>query len=111
MDSLESDVLELAKRCPKKMKNGPCGSSSEGQCEIGGLCVWKEIYDNLKDKDRLSILDNVLGTEKYGYSPYSDKKTESFLDKKRFVVTTEIDPPKGTDLSRIKEFLENITQA
>ncbi len=108
MDPKETDVLELSKRCPKKMKNGPCGSSSEGRCEVGGLCVWKEVYNRLKKNDKLSILDNVLGAEKYGYSPYSDKKAPSFMDAKGFIVTTELDPPRGVDLSKMKRFLKNI---
>lgn len=108
MGSIETDVIELSKRCPKNMKNGPCGSSFGGRCEVGGLCVWKEIYDRLKKADRLSILDNVLGAEKYGYSPYSDKKVKSFMDSKRFVITTEMEPPKGSDLSKIKRFLKNV---
>jgi len=103
-----ADVLELSKRCPKKMKNGPCGSSSGGRCEVGGLCVWKEIHDRLKKEGNLSILDNVLGAEKYGYSPYCDKKTASFMDAKGFVVTTELDPPKGVNLSKMKRFLKNV---
>lgn len=108
MTSIEIDILELSKRCPKRMKNGPCGSSFDGRCEVGGLCVWNEIYDKLKDDDKISILDNVIGAEKYGYSPYSDKKAKSFLDKEGFVITTELDPPKGTDISKVKKFLENV---
>ncbi|MEA3344019.1 MAG: methylenetetrahydrofolate reductase C-terminal domain-containing protein [archaeon] len=108
MDSAEKDVLELSLRCPKKMKNGPCGSSFDGRCEVGGFCVWKEIYGRLKEEGKLSVLDNVLGAEKFGYSPYSDKKAESFMDSKRFVITTEIEPPKGADLSKVKRFLGNV---
>ncbi len=108
MTPKETNILELSKRCPKKMKNGPCGSSSNGRCEVGGLCVWTEIYHQLKKAGNISILDNVLGAEKYGYSPYSDKKAPSFMDTKGFIVTTELDPPKGTNLSKIKTFLKNI---
>jgi len=108
MSQKETDVLELSKRCPKKMKNGPCGSSFEGRCEVGGLCVWNEIYERLKEDGNLSILDNVLGAEKYGYSPYCDKKVQSFMDVKGFIITTELDPPRGVSLSKMKRFLKNV---
>lgn len=110
---LEDDILELAKRCPKKMKNGPCGSSMSGRCEVGGLCIWKEIYDRLDVSDNLPILDKILGAEKFGgdTTPSAVKKHKSFIDKNKFVMTAEIDPPRGTSLAKVDAFLDNIKKS
>lgn len=45
-------------RCAKKLLNGPCGGSSNGECEVGDDkdCVWQLIYDRLK---RIGKLDNL----------------------------------------------------
>lgn len=34
-------------RCPKQLRNGPCGGASKGKCEVntGKNCVWEEIYE------------------------------------------------------------------
>lgn len=46
-------------RCAKKLLNGPCGGSRNGQCEIGPEtdCAWHLIIDRLK---LLGQLDNLL---------------------------------------------------
>ncbi len=37
-----------AGRCPKNMRNGPCGGAVDGKCEVDeGKCVWDEIYERL----------------------------------------------------------------
>ena len=45
-------------RCAKKLLNGPCGGSSDGNCEVDKdtACVWQLIYDRLK---KLNKLDNL----------------------------------------------------
>jgi methylenetetrahydrofolate reductase (NADPH) len=35
--------------CPKKLRNGPCGGSHDGWCELNDReCVWGRIYERLK---------------------------------------------------------------
>jgi methylenetetrahydrofolate reductase (NADPH) len=35
--------------CPKNQRNGPCGGSHDGRCEVGDRpCVWAEAYGRLK---------------------------------------------------------------
>ncbi len=45
-------------RCPKTLRNGPCGGSFDGNCEVDNKkkCVWVEIYDNAADLDRVNML-------------------------------------------------------
>jgi ferredoxin len=45
-------------RCPKSMLNGPCGGSSNGNCEINKemVCVWDCIIQKLKKKGKLDVL-------------------------------------------------------
>jgi hypothetical protein len=45
-------------RCPKTLRNGPCGGAFDGNCEVDNKkrCVWVEIYDNAADLDRAEML-------------------------------------------------------
>lgn len=42
-------------RCPKHLRNGPCGGSSDGKCEVNvnHECAWYLIYERLKQLDQL----------------------------------------------------------
>jgi ferredoxin len=48
-------------RCPKSMLNGPCSGSSRGKCEINSEieCIWDRIYQELKNKGKLQVLDII----------------------------------------------------
>ncbi|MDZ4862081.1 MAG: methylenetetrahydrofolate reductase C-terminal domain-containing protein [Gemmatimonadota bacterium] len=38
-----------ASHCPKGQRNGPCGGSRDGQCEVGDrACIWARAYERLK---------------------------------------------------------------
>ena len=44
--------------CAKHLKNGPCGGTVDGKCEVGGYtrpCAWIEIYKRLKKFNRLDL--------------------------------------------------------
>jgi methylenetetrahydrofolate reductase (NADPH) len=45
--------------CAKNQRNGPCGGSHDGRCEVGDRpCVWAEAYRRLKPYgEELSMLD------------------------------------------------------
>ncbi len=48
-------------RCPKQIRNGPCGGPVDGKCEVGGYtkpCAWIDIYKRLKSIDRLYLFEN-----------------------------------------------------
>ena len=46
-------------RCPKGLLNGPCGGVDKGKCEVDEEidCVWALIYKELKDKNKLHLLE------------------------------------------------------
>jgi len=46
-------------RCPKTLRNGPCGGSSDGMCEVDNLkkCVWNEIFEGAANLKREDLLD------------------------------------------------------
>jgi methylenetetrahydrofolate reductase (NADPH) len=43
--------------CPKNLRNGPCGGTSLGRCEVVDKpCIWVEAYDRAKAAQRLDDL-------------------------------------------------------
>jgi len=44
-------------QCPKNQRNGPCGGSYEGWCEVypgERLCIWVKAYRWLKAMNRVN---------------------------------------------------------
>ncbi|MGB9787447.1 MAG: methylenetetrahydrofolate reductase C-terminal domain-containing protein [Dictyoglomus turgidum] len=51
--------LCMEKLCPKKMRNGPCGGSEEGMCEVfNRLCPWVILFKNkrITEEEFLKII-------------------------------------------------------
>ncbi|HTB16983.1 MAG TPA: methylenetetrahydrofolate reductase C-terminal domain-containing protein [Bryobacteraceae bacterium] len=48
--------------CPKGMRNGPCGGTSNGQCEVipEQACIWVEVYQRAKAADRVDELKTYI---------------------------------------------------
>jgi methylenetetrahydrofolate reductase (NADH) len=49
-------------QCAKNQRNGPCGGTREGQCEVDGYgdCIWLRAYERLKhDSREQTLLDHV----------------------------------------------------
>lgn len=43
--------------CPKSLRNGPCGGTQLGRCEVVDRpCIWVEVYDRAKAMSRVSNL-------------------------------------------------------
>jgi methylenetetrahydrofolate reductase (NADPH) len=44
--------------CPKQLRNGPCGGTNNGQCEVipEQACIWVKVYDRAKASDELQLL-------------------------------------------------------
>ena len=43
--------------CPKSMRNGPCGGTKNGQCEVEDkTCIWVAVYDRANAASRLEDL-------------------------------------------------------
>ena len=48
--------------CPKNMRNGPCGGTFNGQCEVipEQTCIWVEVYNRAKAADRVDELKTYI---------------------------------------------------
>ena len=47
--------LHCPMRCPKSLRNGPCGGSHEGLCEVipGHRCVWDQVWNTAERRDQI----------------------------------------------------------
>jgi methylenetetrahydrofolate reductase (NADPH) len=52
--------------CPKNMRNGPCGGTLNGQCEVipEQPCIWVAVYENAKGTGRTKELKTYLPPRK-----------------------------------------------
>jgi methylenetetrahydrofolate reductase (NADPH) len=48
--------------CPKNLRNGPCGGTHDGQCEVipEQKCIWVEVYNRAKAADRVDDLKTYI---------------------------------------------------
>jgi methylenetetrahydrofolate reductase (NADPH) len=49
-------------QCAKNQRNGPCGGTRDGRCEVEGFgdCIWLRAYERLKAENReLELLDHA----------------------------------------------------
>jgi len=48
--------------CPKNLRNGPCGGTFNGQCEVipEQKCIWVEVYNRAKAADRVEELKTYI---------------------------------------------------
>ena len=44
--------------CPKQLRNGPCGGTNNGQCEVipEQSCIWVRVYERAKAADEIPLL-------------------------------------------------------
>jgi methylenetetrahydrofolate reductase (NADPH) len=44
--------------CPKQLRNGPCGGTNNGQCEViaDRSCIWVKVYERAKAANELQLL-------------------------------------------------------
>jgi methylenetetrahydrofolate reductase (NADPH) len=44
--------------CPKQLRNGPCGGTDQGRCEVtpDKPCIWVSVYDRASAAGRLDVL-------------------------------------------------------
>ena len=57
-------------RCAKGLLNGPCGGSENGKCEVDPErdCAWALIYEQLKQKGKLQLLETIHPPKDYQLS-------------------------------------------
>ncbi len=58
----ETAYLCPESRCAKNQRNGPCGGSADGRCEVGDRpCLWAVAYERLASRgEELAMLDRPV---------------------------------------------------
>ncbi|MHC4475478.1 MAG: methylenetetrahydrofolate reductase C-terminal domain-containing protein [Planctomycetota bacterium] len=67
-------------RCAKRLLNGPCGGSINGQCEVDKDtdCAWQLIYDRLKTLGKLANLIEVREPKDWRVSTNAGQRETKF---------------------------------
>jgi methylenetetrahydrofolate reductase (NADPH) len=93
-------------QCAKNQRNGPCGGTRGGQCEVNGYgdCIWLRAYERLKhDGSELSMLEHVPVVQNQGLRGTSawanlwlgrDHTSKPAAARKKPSVRTKLEPPK-----------------
>ncbi len=104
---LSSTAFICSQRCPKRIRNGPCGGTGAGgSCEVypERKCVWYRIYYRSKMLNRLNLLYKINKIHNWNL-----EGTSAWLN----VFMKRIDAPiwfvRG-DKRKVKEILSDDTQ-
>ncbi len=77
-----------SQRCPKRLRNGPCGGTGEdGRCEVypERMCIWYLVYRRASFFGRVKLLYRIEKIHDWNL-----EKTSAWLN----VFTGRIEPPK-----------------
>ncbi len=80
--------------CPKQMRNGPCGGTLMGRCEVvDQACIWVSVYDRAEAANRVSDLKTFI--------PAADRKLRGTGSWLNYFLTRDSRPghPKPVDAS------------
>ncbi|NIM11630.1 MAG: hypothetical protein GTO45_06010 [Candidatus Aminicenantes bacterium] len=84
---LSHTAFVCSQRCPKRLRNGPCGGTGEnGTCEVypQRKCIWYRIYKRARFLGRLSLLQRIEKIHNWEL-----EKTSAWLN----VFKKRIEPP------------------
>jgi methylenetetrahydrofolate reductase (NADPH) len=104
---LSSTAFICSQRCPKRLRNGPCGGTGGGgTCEVypERKCVWYRIYYRSKRLNRLSLLYKINKIHNWNL-----ESTSAWLN----VFMKRIDAPIWficNDKQKVKEILSDDAQ-
>jgi hypothetical protein len=99
---LSSTAFICSQRCPKRMRNGPCGGTGEdGSCEVYSdrKCVWYRIHYRSKLFHRISLLYQIKKMHNWNL-----EGTSAWLN----VFKKRIEPPVwfvGNDKKKMREII------
>ena len=105
MDCGDCALMDVAflcpmSQCPKNQRNGACGGSYDGWCEVypnKKKCVWVRAYDRLKAyNEQDSIQDNVVPPPNWDFF-HTSSWMNFFLGKDHVAKRMGIEPPKKKD--------------
>lgn len=81
--------------CPKGMRNGPCGGTFNGKCEVVDKpCIWVEVYDRAKSEGHVDQLKTFIPAPNRGL-----KKTSSWIN---FFLDRDVRPGHPGELIHIE---------
>jgi methylenetetrahydrofolate reductase (NADPH) len=84
---LSHTAFICSQRCPKRMRNGPCGGTGDGgTCEVypERKCIWHRIYNRSNRLHRMILLTRIEKIHNWEL-----EKTAAWLN----VIKKRIDPP------------------
>ncbi len=84
---LSHTAFICSQRCPKRLRNGPCGGTGEGgSCEVypERKCIWYRIYHRARKLNRLSLLRRIENIHNWEL-----EHTSAWLN----VILKRIEPP------------------
>ena len=83
--------------CPKGMRNGPCGGTFNGKCEVVDKpCIWVEVYDRAKAEGNIGHLKTFVPAPNRAL-----KKTSSWIN---FFLDRDVRPENYRPLVQIEGF-------
>jgi len=114
-DCGDCSLLDIAYLCPesacaKNQRNGPCGGTRDGKCEVADFdCIWSRAYDRLKSEGRTDALlahapvlqdQNLRGTSSWAntwhHRDHLAKQTAIPAAQTPIPVTDRSSPPPAT---------------
>ncbi|HIE07704.1 MAG TPA: methylenetetrahydrofolate reductase, partial [Desulfarculaceae bacterium] len=101
-DCALTDVAYLCpmSQCPKNQRNGPCGGSYEGWCEVypnEKQCIWVKAYDRLKNYNEESqIAGEIIPPPDWDFF-HTSSWANYFLGRDHSAKKAGIQPPKQND--------------
>ena len=104
---LSSTAFICSQKCPKRMRNGPCGGTHEdGSCEVypERMCVWYKIYYRSRLLHRISLLYKINKIHNWNL-----EGTSSWLN----VFKKRIQPPiwfVRNDRQKVKELFSDVAK-
>lgn len=73
---VRSTALVCPMQCPKQLRNGPCGGSMDGKCEVfpERRCIWTQIHQRSNRfpsmKKKLAIIQPAINWSLFGSSAW-----------------------------------------
>ena len=104
---LTSTAFICSQRCPKRIRNGPCGGTGEGGfCEVypERKCVWYKIYNRSQLFNRVSLLYKINRMHNWNL-----ENTSSWIN----IFMKRIAAPVWfvrNDRQKIKDLVSDVTQ-
>ncbi|MCK5915211.1 MAG: methylenetetrahydrofolate reductase C-terminal domain-containing protein, partial [Deltaproteobacteria bacterium] len=87
-------------QCPKNQRNGPCGGSYEGWCEVypnEKKCIWVQAYDRLKNyNEEGNIKDDLVPPSNWDFI-HTSSWANYFLGRDHSAKKAGIQPPEKKD--------------